>query len=88
MIVTDVYSSPEKENIKKLIELGVDIRHLQGVDFYAASRDREEVLLAPLGDKPTEQVALVSEVSGIIDTLGEILGDYWRGKAQKVREIS
>jgi sugar-specific transcriptional regulator TrmB len=88
MIVTDVYDSPEKESISKLIDLGADLRHLSGVDFYAASRDREEVLLAPVSEKDTEQVALVSEVEGIIDTLGEILGDYWRGKAKKVREIT
>ncbi|NVM04439.1 MAG: hypothetical protein HWN67_19100 [Candidatus Helarchaeota archaeon] len=58
------------------------------MDLFAAARDAEEVLIAPYTPgNPKTQVAIVSQQTGIVKILHEIIGPLIIARSQKISRV-
>lgn len=77
-----------KKDVATLLELGnVEIRQRADRDLFAAARDGEEVLLAPITERETQNVAIVSQEAAIVKYIHEIIGPLVIARSQRISRI-
>jgi hypothetical protein len=73
--------------IKKMMLLGnIQFRNLTGAgDFFAVTRDAEEVILAPVTTKETEMVAIISNQEQYSKLYSQIIGPVFQANSRPIK---
>ncbi len=73
--------------VKKMRELGnIQFRQLQSKgEFYAVTRDAEEVILAPLTSKDSELISVVSNQEGYAKLYSSFIGPIFQANSRPIR---
>ncbi|MFX0067318.1 MAG: hypothetical protein ACFFC7_34780, partial [Candidatus Hermodarchaeota archaeon] len=73
--------------IKKMMQLGnIQFRNLTGAgDFFAVTRDAEEVILAPLTKKDSEIVSVISNQEQYSKLYSQIIGPVFQANSRPIR---
>ncbi|MHA1314984.1 MAG: hypothetical protein ACTSRB_13870 [Candidatus Helarchaeota archaeon] len=78
----------DRDKVAVLLEQGnVEIRQRKDRDLWAAARDGEEVLIAPMADKETQKVAIISQEPAIVKYFHEIIGPLVMARAQRISHV-
>jgi sugar-specific transcriptional regulator TrmB len=84
-LVTTLDHPRSEEALRKLLaKQNTRVWHAPKTEFYAGSRDGEEVLIAPISDKPEEIVAVASDDSSYVALFNQSLGPRWISGAKEV----
>ncbi|MHC1590960.1 MAG: hypothetical protein ACXQS8_02645, partial [Candidatus Helarchaeales archaeon] len=77
-----------RDKVAMLLEQGnVEIRQRADRDLWAAARDGEEVLIAPMAEKETQKVAIISQEPAIVKYFHEIIGPLVIARAQRISRV-
>jgi DNA-binding transcriptional MocR family regulator len=84
-LVTTLDHARNDEALRKLLaRQNIRVWHAPSTEFYAGSRDGEEVLIAPISDEPEEIVAVASDDSSYVALFNQSLGPRWISGAKEV----
>jgi len=84
-LVTTLDLTRNDEALRKLLaKQNIRVWHASKTEFYAGSRDGEEVLIAPISDEPEEVVAVASDDSSYVALFNQSLGPRWISGAKEV----
>ena len=73
--------------IKKMLQLGnIQLRNLTSAgDYFALTRDAEEVILAPYSEKETEIISIVSNHPGYARLYSQIIGPIFQAQSRPIK---
>lgn len=85
-VLVDTAGNRDHEVIKKLVALpNVRVWHRPARDYYACTRDGEEVLMAPAIGSTREIVALVSEKEEYVILMHKFVGPMWMASSEEIK---
>jgi len=84
-LVTTLNHARNEEALRKLLaRQNIRVWDAPKTEFYAGSRDGEEVLIAPISGEPREVVAVASDDSSYVALFNQSLGPRWISGAKEV----
>ncbi|MGQ4915620.1 MAG: hypothetical protein ACP6IU_12900, partial [Candidatus Asgardarchaeia archaeon] len=85
-VLVDTAGNKQHEVIKELIAMpNVRVWHRPARDYYACTRDGEEVLIAPAIGSDKEIVALVSEKEEYVILMHKFVGPMWMASSEELK---